>query len=1072
MARKPSSATTTSSSITEEPIAPGFLLKYLNPAQLKAVQHEASIPLQILAGPGSGKTKVLTSRIAYLILVHGVPPAALCAVTFTNKAANEMRSRLCKLIGNEKTTMLKLGTFHSICARFLRMYSSAVGLIDNFTICDAEESKKLIISLMKPYKDYMVKHNILLTEGSAAVGISKAKAKGKTAAVVLKEAEEKDLKRRREYPVRREEDVKSIDRILAEVYVGYEKILQDNNALDFDDLLIYGVRLCTQHQESVLWCKHILVDEFQDTNTMQYELMKAIGIRHCLTVVGDPDQSIYGWRSAEVGNLGQMREDFPGTQQIFLEQNYRSTAAILRSCLAIVSEDTNRIAKSLHTTHPLGTTPFLCSFGDEKEEAGFIAAEIKRCVANMGGVLKWGDFVILMRFNALSRPIESALQKEGIPCRILGGHKFFERMEIKDLLAYLQLIDNPSFNPAFLRVVKIPPRGIGDRSIEEIAAQASKLKISQLELVERIHDGKVPDIKPPIKRKLVSFVKAIRALRALDEENTLPSEMIRKLLDLINYEDYLKKSQQDWESRWENVKELITFASEVETEGPKHDFSVIDADGNPIGPAEEQTILRQFLQSSMLSTEGDNETEDESKDKVTLSTCHSAKGLEWPVVIIPSVDNDTFPFYRTEDIDEERRLLYVACTRAQTLLYLLYSDKRQVAGKTKNKGLSEFVDDVKQKDDTLFTHDVPLFAPESRAVISKVLERPLPEEAEIKRRLAELDYEGDRVRPFFQTSNGFVSTVSLAGTKRSIMNVPLNPVNASAIYAAPDALATISATFMKDYNKKVPFSKSKRYAKPSASLNNSFATAAALHPASMGLLQHIDVFTAFDADRSAHPQGHNPESSRPGPRDIFQPPCQTLAHWSMPRSQPSFSTNATVVSAPAHPQNRTFHLHPSLTSSAPLASGSVASNVVKRKVELTAGNSQQASAKMQSTGPFLHPHYDQNRLPGECSSRPSARVASKPPKIQRTIPPTPSYETPSVSVISSTMASSPPRASHYTRPCPVSDLPSLQSLPRIQPSNSPQTNSLSAPQTVGVKRRLGMGRTTTGYSNKKFKPPL
>ncbi|KAJ3512674.1 hypothetical protein NLJ89_g3394 [Agrocybe chaxingu] len=1071
MARKPSSATTTPSSATGEPIAPAFLLKYLNPAQLKAVQHEASIPLQILAGPGSGKTKVLTSRIAHLILVHGVPPAALCAVTFTNKAANEMRSRLCKLIGNEKTTMLKLGTFHSICARFIRMYSSAVGLVDNFTICDAEERqvKKLIISLMKPYKDYMVKYNILLTEGSAAVGISKAKAKGKTAAVILKETEEKDLKRRREHPVRREDDVKSIDRILAEVYVGYEKILQDNNALDFDDLLIYGVRLFTQHQESVLWCKHILVDEFQDTNTMQYELMKAIGIRHCVTVVGDPDQSIYGWRSAEVGNLGQMREDFPGTQQIFLKQNYRSTAAILRSCLAIVSE-----AKSLHTTHPLGTTPFLCSFGDEKEEAGFIAAEVKRCVANMGGVLKWSDFVILMRFNALSRPIESALQKEGIPCRILGGHKFFERMEIKDLLAYLQLIDNLSFSPAFLRVVKVPPRGIGDRSIEEIAAQSSKLKISQLELVERIHDGKVPDIKPSIKRKLVSFVNVIRALRALDEKNTLPSEMIRKLLDLINYEDYLKKSQQDWESRWENVKELITFASEVETEGPKHNFSVIDADGNPIGPAEEQTILRQFLQSSMLSTEGDNETEDESKDKVTLSTCHSAKGLEWPVVIIPSVDNDTFPFYRTEDIEEERRLLYVACTRAQTLLYLLYSEKRQVAGKTKNKGLSEFVDDVKQKDDTLFTFDVPVFALESRTVISKVLERPLPDEAEIKRRLAELDYEGDRVQPLCQTSSGFVSTISLVGTKRSIMNVPLNPVNASAIYAAPDALAAISATFLRDYNKKAPFSKSKRHAKPSSSyMNNSFvAAAAAIHPDSMGPTPHGDIFTAFDADRSGPAQGHNPDSSRPGPRDVLQPPRQTLDHWSTPRSQPSFSTNATVVSGPVPPRNRVFHLHPSLASSGPLAPGSVASDVVERKAELIAGNTQQTSTKIQSTGPFLHLQYDQNYPPGECSSRPSDRVGPKPPKIQRIIPSTPSYETPSVPAMSSTMVSSPPKASHYTRLCPVSELPSLQSLPRIQSSNSPHTNSVSAPQTVGVKRRLGMGRTTTGYSNKKFKPPL
>ncbi|KAF8905113.1 P-loop containing nucleoside triphosphate hydrolase protein, partial [Gymnopilus junonius] len=702
-----------------------------------AVEHDPTIPLQILAGPGSGKTKVLTSRIARLITTHKLPPSTICAVTFTNKAANEMRDRLTKLIGKVKTTALQMGTFHSICARYLRMFSAEVNLDTNFTICDADESKKLVNTLLKPYADYMIEHDITLSESNVATTVSKAKAKGQTAAMFYQDIERGESLARRYKTQPQCEEKKSVHRIIAEVYIGYEQVLKDNNALDFDDLLIYGVKLFTTHQESVLWCRHILVDEFQDTNTMQYELMRAIAIRKCVTIVGDPDQSIYGWRSAEVVNLSRMRQDFPSTQQVFLEQNYRSTASILRASLAIVAEDKKRISKSLHTSHPLGSTPFVGEFFTDKTEADFIADEIKRCTANMGGVLKWGDFVILLRFNALSRPIESALQKCGIPCRILGGHKFFERMEVKDVLSYLQLADNPSFNPAFIRAVKVPARGLGDKSLSEIASQAQKLKISQLELIERIHDSKLPDTKPSIKKKIVSFVKAIRCLRKLDEEKCPPSDMIRKLVDLIGYEGHLKKTQQDWESRWENVQELITFATEVEEEASKQKNE--REQGLLVRTTPEQhSILRDFLQASSLSSEGDNETEDQSKEKVTISTCHAAKGLEWPVVIIPSVDQDTFPFYRTEDIEEERRLLYVACTRAQALLYILFAKERVVAGRTKEKKLSDFVSVVRRKNEGFFSYDVPRFLPNDRTVTSTVLNRPVPDEAEVERRLAEL----------------------------------------------------------------------------------------------------------------------------------------------------------------------------------------------------------------------------------------------------------------------------------------------------------------------------------------------
>ncbi|KJA22922.1 hypothetical protein HYPSUDRAFT_185668 [Hypholoma sublateritium FD-334 SS-4] len=722
------------------------ILRSLNPQQLKAVKFDPSVPLQILAGPGSGKTKVLISRIVHLILSHKISPSSICAVTFTNKAANEMRERLTKIIGKSQTSSLQMGTFHSLCARFLRMYSHHVDLETNFTICDADESKKLIAALLKPYKEYIVENDLTLAEGQVASVISKAKAKGYSAATYCQEIIP-SLKNTSKSKLSLDptiQEKKCVEQIMAEVYTGYEQILKQNNALDFDDLLIYGVRLFSQHSESVLWCKHILVDEFQDTNTMQYELMKSIAIKRCITIVGDPDQSIYGWRSAEVINLSRMREDFSNTHQILLEQNYRSTAAILRASLAIVAEDKKRIQKSLHTSNPLGFSPFIGQFESEKEEAAFIAFEIKRCAANMGDVLRWGDFVVLLRFNALSRPIESALQKEGIPCRILGGHKFFERMEVKDILSYLQLADNPDFNPAFIRAIKSPARGTGDKTLSEIASRAADLKISQLQLVENIHDNKTPDIKPPIKRKAASFVQTIRFLRKLDKENVLPSEMIRKLVNSINYEDYLRKTQQDWESRWENVQELITFASEVESDVTSTTKKLplehlLNEAEETTGVAEErQSILRQFLQASMLSSEGDNQSEEEGKEKVTLSTCHAAKGLEWPVVIVPSVDQDTFPFYRTEDIEEERRLLFVACTRAQSLLYISYSLRRQVAGKTKQKKLSDFVSVIHDKNEGYFSHDVPRFLPQDRAVISNVLRRPLPDETDVLKKLAEM----------------------------------------------------------------------------------------------------------------------------------------------------------------------------------------------------------------------------------------------------------------------------------------------------------------------------------------------
>ncbi|KAG1822031.1 P-loop containing nucleoside triphosphate hydrolase protein [Suillus subaureus] len=569
----------------KEPEMSEDLLKHLNSAQTRCVTHRPDSPLQILAGPGSGKTKVLTSRIAYMILHHGMDPSSICAVTFTNKAANEMRARLLKLIGKDSVNKVKLGTFHAICALFLRKYGTSVGLDGNFTIY------------------------IQVNAATLCSLISRAKSKGETPEDVMPRKESRHVSSKAASSKSTNED---FQRVFAEIYRDYEKTLRKSNSLDFDDLLLFGVRLFSRHPRYAAWCQHILVDEFQDTNAVQYELMCCIAAAcRCVTVVGDPDQSIYGWRSADITNLGKMQNDFPNVAQIMLEQNYRSAGSILATSLAIISQDSSRIAKTLHTDHPLGPLPMLRSFPTEHDEAAFIAWEINRMIAQSGGMLGFGDFAVLLRFNAISRTIENALQKEGIPNRMLGGHQFFERAEIKDILAYLQLVDNPHFEPAFSRAVNIPSRGIGDKSLGEILSRAQKLGISPLTLVERIHDSIIPDLKPSVKRKVQSFVNVMRSLKSSATDGMEPAQLIGKLIELIGYQEHLKKSQPDWDTRWENVQELINFASDATADASN--VPVVDGDESSL----QDTPLRQFLQASMLSSAGDQSNEND--DEVCLS---------------------------------------------------------------------------------------------------------------------------------------------------------------------------------------------------------------------------------------------------------------------------------------------------------------------------------------------------------------------------------------------------------------------------------------------------------------------
>ncbi|KAG2070745.1 UvrD-helicase-domain-containing protein [Suillus decipiens] len=716
------------------------LLKSLNSAQIRCVTHCPNSPLQILAGPGSGKTKVLTSRIAYMILHHEIDPSSICAVTFTNKAANEMRARLFKLIGKDSVNKVKLGTFHAICALFLRKYGTSVGLNGNFTICDSDESKRIVAKLLKPYSDFLLSKDIQVNVSTLCSLISRAKSKGETPKDVMPRKESRHVSSKAISP---QSTNKDFQRIFAEIYCDYEKTLRQSNSLDFDDLLLFGVRLFSRHPRYAAWCQHILVDEFQDTNAVQYELMCCIAAAsRCVTVVGDPDQSIYGWRSADVTNLGKMQNNFPNVAQIMLEQNYRSAGSILATSLAIISQgelcrrrkhftniftDTSRIAKTLHTDHPLGPLPMLRSFPTEHDEAAFIAWEISRMIAQSGGMLGFGDFAVLLRFNAISRTIENALQKEGIPNRMLGGHQFFERAEIKDILAYLQLVDNPHFEPAFSRAINIPSRGIGDKSLGEILSRAQTLKISPLTLVERIHDSVIPDLKPPVKRKVQSFVDVIRSLKSSATHGMEPAQLISELTKLIEYQAHLKKSQPDWDTRWENVQELINFASDATAD--TSNVPVVDGDES----SSQDTPLRQFLQASMLSSAGDESNENDD-EKVSIATCHAAKGLEWPVVFVPA---GTFPFYRSDDVHEERRLLYVACTRAQTSLYLTHTSKRKVAGIFKSRDLSEFISKIHSSCPPLFSDMPHTHSTQDLHLIARILDRGsrMPDELEVKRRM-------------------------------------------------------------------------------------------------------------------------------------------------------------------------------------------------------------------------------------------------------------------------------------------------------------------------------------------------
>jgi DNA helicase-2/ATP-dependent DNA helicase PcrA len=638
-------------------------LDNLNPEQRAAVEHFEG-PILTLAGAGSGKTRVLTTRIAHLINEHGVDPSSILAVTFTNKAAAEMRARIRRLLGREPAGMW-MGTFHSIGARLLRRHATRLGWTPNFTIYDADEAlretKRALERLNHSPKRWNPKavHGTISSAKNQLVGP--------------------------EHYARTAADVFS--QIVAEVYPVYEAALRDQNAFDFDDLLVKPVELLRGHEEVLTTYRNrfsfVLVDEYQDTNHAQYVFLQLIaggdGTGNMM-VVGDDDQSIYGWRGADIRNILDFEKDFPTARIVRLEQNYRSTGRILDAANAIISKNTKRKGKTLRTDAGPGELITIVSTLDERDEADWIGSEIQARVRRSTDVSP-RDFVVLYRTNSQSRAMEEGFRRRDIAYQIVGGTRFYERREIMDALAYLRLISNPRDAGAFDRIVNYPRRGIGDTSRAKLLEWATLHGMTPLEAALRADEH--PDLRGGASQAFVAFAGMIQRYTALAGHIGV-GELVEKLVTEIGMIDALRDEGPEGAERIENVNELIAGAAGFDE---RADIDEEDA-------VEDATPLDMFLQKVTLLTDVDRH--DPEAKAVTLMTAHNAKGLEFPVVFIAGMEDGLFQLARAFDepdtLEEERRLFYVAITRAERKLFISHARTRRRAGEVMPGRPSSFLD--------------------------------------------------------------------------------------------------------------------------------------------------------------------------------------------------------------------------------------------------------------------------------------------------------------------------------------------------------------------------------------------
>ncbi|NLG83646.1 MAG: DNA helicase PcrA [Firmicutes bacterium] len=629
-----------------------MFLADLNERQKEAVCHTEG-PLLVLAGAGSGKTRVLTYRIAYL-LAQGVPPGAILAVTFTNKAAEEMRSRVVALVG-PAAEKIWVGTFHATCARILRVDGKEIGLDPRFVVYDVQDQ-------MAAVKEALVKSDLSernFPPRAVLASISAAKNALLDPAAYERKA------------------ATFWEKTVARLYPLYQEILTRCRAVDFDDLLCETVRLFRTRPEVLAryqdrW-RYILIDEYQDTNHAQYVLVNLLAQKHRnLCVVGDDDQSIYGFRQADIRNILEFEKDYPEARVVKLEQNYRSTKNILTAANGVIDCNRGRKPKRLWTENPTGEPVMVRRTFDEREEALFVVAEIERLCREEGRSL--ADFAVLYRINAQSRPFEEVLIQRGLPYRVVGGLRFYERKEIRDLLAYLRFIANPTAILSFRRIVNVPKRGIGEVSVERVIDFAGVEGIDLLTAIGRVEA--IPDLSVKARAGLVSFARAVNAAR----EAGPVLEVTKTILAESGYlEELRREGTPEAQARMENIEEFLALAGRFDRES-------------------EEPGLASFLETVALVAEADEY--DPDAEAVTLMTLHAAKGLEFPVVFLVGLEEGLFPHLRAKeesDLEEERRLCYVGMTRAMERLYLTHASFRAIYGEPRPAIPSRFLAEVPQE---------------------------------------------------------------------------------------------------------------------------------------------------------------------------------------------------------------------------------------------------------------------------------------------------------------------------------------------------------------------------------------
>lgn len=629
------------------------LLEGLNDKQYEAVVNTEG-PCLIIAGAGSGKTKVLTHKIAYLIGEKNVKPWDILAFTFTNKAANEMKTRVEGLIGDMANDMW-MGTFHSICVRILRKQIDRIGFDTSFVIFDTSDQKTLIKQIVKNQN----LDDKLFSDRSVLSEISNAK---------------NDMLEPAEYAVKVKGDYRREK--IADIYSLYQKKLKENNAIDFDDIINFTIKILMENPDLLEYYsskfKYVLVDEYQDTNKSQFTLVTLLASKYGnITVVGDNDQSIYSFRGADITNILNFEKDFPGTRIIKLEQNYRCTQSILNAANEVIKNNETKYEKKLWTENETGALPKVYRGENEYDEANYVVRQIN--TLKMEEYYKNSDFTILYRMNSQSRALEDILRRENIPYKIVGGLKFYERKEIKDIIAYLRLIQNPNDNLSLTRIINEPKRGVGKTSLDNIDALSANTGVSMYEIIKNADNYGLNRIYGNTRE----FINAIEDLRAKKDSMKI-SELIKATLVQTGYTKALELEKTiEAETRLENLDEFLTVAIEFEDESADNSLS-------------------EFLEGITLSSDLDGM--EETEDSVTLMTLHSAKGLEFPVVFLVGMEEGIFPGYKSigepQELEEERRICYVGITRAKQILHLTCAKQRTIFGSTSCNAVSRFVKEI------------------------------------------------------------------------------------------------------------------------------------------------------------------------------------------------------------------------------------------------------------------------------------------------------------------------------------------------------------------------------------------